>query len=45
MNPRINGDNLIDIFGYSGSNYTGDKDTRRSIVPGLVIYLRGVPMS
>lgn len=44
MNPRRNGDNLIDIEGYSDSDYAGDKDTRRSIT-GLVIYLCGVPIS
>ena len=44
MNPKINGDNLIDIEGYSDSDYAGDKDTRMSIT-GLVTYLCGVHIS
>ena len=44
MNPKINGDNLIDIEGYSDSDYAGDKDTRRSITD-LVTYLCGVHIS
>ena len=40
----MNGDNLIEIKGYSNSDYADDKDTRR-IITGLVTYQCGVPIS
>lgn len=31
MNPRLNGDNLVDIEGNIDSDYAGDKDTRKTL--------------
>ena len=40
MEPKINGNHLMNIEGYCDSDYAEDKDNRRSIT-GLVIYLCG----
>ena len=44
LNVTCNDENIFNIQGYSNSDYTGNKDNRKSIT-GVVVYCAGVPIA